>query len=481
METEQPDRKRRVYLLNPKELTPETIAVAFAKTSRSPLSFREIAAELTDAKSAQFNEKWVVGYGHASVAEHAVLHVAVENASRLAIECIESNRLVSYTEKSTRYQTWDADNFYLPLELERSSLKSLYTDTCRLLLDTYLDSLQVLREITGQRYPREEGESQAAYDRRLRARYVDVSRFLLPASCLANVGITANARALEHALQKMLSHPLEEARSIGLEIKKVAQAELPSLVKYAESVPYLVGTASDLTIEVDRLSAKGSISSPDWCRLLAWDADGEARVLTAALYRFGNQPFEVILTQVKNMDSRQRTDLAYRLLSKMGEHDIPLRELEHTSYTFDVLMDQGAYFEVKRHRMMTQTAQRLEPEQGFAIPRLIVEAGFKEPYCQAMEAAQAAYREIAKENPFAASYVVPNAYNRRVLLTFNLREAYHFCQLRSASNAHFSARRVARRIAELIRSVHPALAAFMRLPEDENWQSIQENYFAQIS
>jgi len=480
METEQLDRKRQIYLLNPKELTPETIAVAFAKTSRSPLSFRDIAAELTDEKSAQFNEKWVVGYGHSSVAEHAVLHVAVENVSRLAIECIESNRLVSYTEKSTRYQTWNADNFYLPAELEQSPLKSLYIETCRFLLNTYLDSLKALQEITEQRCPQLEGESQSAYDRRLRARYVDVSRFLLPASCLANVGITANARALEHALQKMLSHPLEEVRSIGLEIKKVAQAELPSLVKYAESIPYLVDTASDLTVEAGRLPEKESIS-PDWCRLLAWDADGEARVLAAALYRFGNQPFEAILAQVENMDSRQRTDLAYRLLGKMDEHDIPLRELEHTSYTFDVLMDQGAYFEVKRHRMMTQTAQRLEPDQGFAIPRLVVEAGFKEPYCRAMEAAQAAYREIAKENPFAASYIIPNAYNRRVLLTFNLREAYHFCQLRSASNAHFSARRVARRIAELIRSVHPALAAFLRLPEDENWQSIQENYFAQIS
>src|SRR5512135_2411342 len=109
---------RRIYLLSPRELSPETIAVAFAKTSRSPESFDEIAAGLTDEKSAKFHEKWVVGYGHASVAEHAVLHVAFENVSRLAIECIESNRLASYTEKSTRYQRWGADNFHVPPELE---------------------------------------------------------------------------------------------------------------------------------------------------------------------------------------------------------------------------------------------------------------------------------------------------------------------------------------------------------------------------
>ena len=81
--------EREIYLLSPRALSPETIAVAFAKTSRSPETFRAIAAELSDEKSAQFHEKWVVGYGHASVAEHAVLHIAFENVSRLAIESIE--------------------------------------------------------------------------------------------------------------------------------------------------------------------------------------------------------------------------------------------------------------------------------------------------------------------------------------------------------------------------------------------------------
>src|SRR3970040_1336856 len=99
----------QVYLLDPKNLSPETIAVTFAKTSRSPQSFREIAAELNDEKSAEFHEKWVVGYGHASVAEHAVLHIAFENVSRLAIEAIESNRLPSHTGKSNPSKKEDPD------------------------------------------------------------------------------------------------------------------------------------------------------------------------------------------------------------------------------------------------------------------------------------------------------------------------------------------------------------------------------------
>ena len=59
----------RVYTLD--DLPPEVVAVAFAKTSRVPDSFDEIARELSEADSSRFHEKWVIGYGHASVAEHA--------------------------------------------------------------------------------------------------------------------------------------------------------------------------------------------------------------------------------------------------------------------------------------------------------------------------------------------------------------------------------------------------------------------------
>ena len=236
---------RQIYLLSPKELSPETIAVAFAKTSRSPESFREIAAELSDESSARFHEKWVVGYGHASVAEHAVLHIALENVSRLAVECIESNRLASYTEKSTRYQKWDTDNFFIPSELDGHPLRETYIQACKCLFDTYLQSIIPARSLVEKQNTRREKESEEAYDRRIRSQYVDSCRFLLPAASLANLGLTANARVLEHSISKMLSHPLAEVRQIGEEIKQVAQAEVPTLVKYADTLPYLVETAQN--------------------------------------------------------------------------------------------------------------------------------------------------------------------------------------------------------------------------------------------
>src|SRR5512134_3562940 len=264
--------EREIYLLSPRSLSPETIAVAFAKTSRSPESFRAIAAELSDEKSAQFHEKWVVGYGHASVAEHAVLHIAFENVSRLAIESIEGNRLASYTEKSTRYQKWGPDDFFIPSELDGHPLRDAYIYTIRLLFKAYADSLDPVRSLVLERFSRRENESDEAWDRRIRSKYVDVCRFLLPAASLANVGMTANARVLENMIRKMLSHELMEVRAIGEKVKEVAKSETPTLVKYADAVPYLIETINEFSMNPPAFPlGEGDAVAEDWCTLISYD------------------------------------------------------------------------------------------------------------------------------------------------------------------------------------------------------------------
>lgn len=469
--------KRRVYLLDPQELSPETIAVAFAKTSRSPQSFMETVAELNEEKSAEFHEKWVVGYGHASVAEHAVLHIAIENISRLAVETLESNRLASYTEKSSRYQKWDTDSFFIPQELIGHKLEHLYKTTCQKLFQAYENSLGEVRKVVIHELPRQQDETDSAWERRLRTEYVDVCRFFLPASALANVGMTINARGLEHSLCKMLSHPLSEVKALGEEIKSISLAEVPTLVKYASPLPYLDQTNHALKAISASIPPSGSPNN-DWCQLVLADPDGEDRVLAAVIYSCSNYSYAQSLAFIRSSSAEDRQKLVETLLNKLDCHDIPPRELEYTSYTFDITLDQGAYFELKRHRMMTQTPQPLTALLGYAIPRRITIAGAEGQYCKIMDDIKEAYRTLASFNPEVASYIVPNAFNRRVLLKTNLRNLFHLISLRTASNAHFSMRRVAHRMAEIIRGSSPSLGNFMQTPSQETWQEIEGKYFS---
>ncbi len=321
--------ERQVYLLNPKDLSPETIAVAFAKTSRSPESFREIAAELSAAAAAQFHERWVVGYGHASVAEHAVLHIAVENLSRLAIECLESNRLASYTEKSTRYQMWGPEDFFTPPAVAASRHAELYRQTCRRLFAVYQETLEPVRRLMESQHPRRAGETEAKWEGRLRSKYVDHCRFLLPAAALANVGVTANARTLESAIRKLLSHPLEEARAVGEAIKQVAQAETPTLVKYAEVAPYQVETAAALTRAARSGAGRPPAAAAVTAALIDYDPQAEDKFLAACLYRYGGASLAECRAVVAGLEAAQRAALADEALGRLGKFDQPLRELEH--------------------------------------------------------------------------------------------------------------------------------------------------------
>src|SRR5688572_14697482 len=305
--------EREIYLLSPRALSPETIAVAFAKTSRAPESFREIASELSDEKSAKFHEKWVVGYGHASVAEHAVLHIAFENVSRVAIEAIEGNRLASYTEKSTRYQKWGQADFTIPPELDTHPLRDEFIKIVRLLFSTYAESLEPVKNLIVDKVVRKENESDEAFDRRIRSQYVDRCRCLLPAAANANVGMTANARAIEMMIRKMLSHPLEEAKQIGEKVKEVSKAETPTLVKYADANPYLVEAIEELTKRPSEIENQ----KWEWCSLIDYDKDGENKILAAALYRFNEMPYETALAYIKSL--KEKEALAQTLLGKLDK------------------------------------------------------------------------------------------------------------------------------------------------------------------
>ena len=468
------DLNRRVYRLSPSQFSAETIAVTFAKTSRSPEAFDVIAAGLNDEKSAQFSEKWIVGYGHSSVAEHAVLHLALENVSRLAIETIEANRLASYTEKSTRYQEWDPKAYVTPPEIQGSPFEAQYKALMDKLFQIYAEALAALRPWGEANTPRRDNESEKAWENRARVKSVDVARFLLPSAAMANVGLTINARALEYAIKKMLSSELEEVRLIGAEVKAVATQELPTLVKYADPIAFLPPLREKARSFANQID---TVYGTPWCDLRPVEEGAEDKILAAVLYRFGDDSYQVCLDQVLNMPLAEKQDLVDAMFEGMTVFDVPIRELEYADLTFSLIMDQGAYFEFKRHRMMTQTVQDLTTRLGYALPKAITEAGFEARYQEAMNAAAVLFDKLTAWNPHVAAYVVPNAYNRRVLCRANLRELFHFIKLRCAKNAHFSIQRVGWGMLEKVQPYFPFLSEKIQVKGSHTSQELKAEFF----
>ena len=446
----------RIYPL--KEIPEEITAVAFAKTSRSPEAFDKIAAELNADSSSKFHDKWVVGYGHSSVAEHAVAHLAAENISRLAVECIESNRLGSYTEKSTRYQQLDKEHTHLPEEIKGTPLERDYNDALSSLFSTYEKSISALMDYYSSQSKPEPGREKA-HEIKLKTIAMDSARFLLPNSTLANVGITMNARALEYALTKMLSSPLAEVRKAGAMLRDAGKEVLPTLLKRADENPALINFQN----EVRKQSLP--FSSPVGSRhvqIVHYDRNALENLSASILYRWSGLSYDDALKHVKSSKPSSAMEMFKSVTARFPEGLKPVRELEHISYTFDLLMDQGAYYEFKRHRMMTISAQEPAISLGYRIPEDIEKCGMRKEFAEAMKESAECFSKIEAPHPFAAGYIATNAHYRRVLATMNLRELATFIRLRSAPFAHFTIRELAIEMLGELRKIHPEFAEFIK-------------------
>jgi thymidylate synthase ThyX len=460
----QPQKEKyepRIYPLDPRELTEEQIAVIFAMTSRRPEPFDQIREMVTTEKASDFHERWVLNYGHASVAEHAIIHMAVENISRLSCDSLEDNRLAAYTEKSSRYQIIPPGYYHVPAELNDHSLLKFYIEICDRLFALYQELLEntraYLRTVRHQR----EGERDSAHDLRLRREAIDSCRFILPAATLTNVGVSINARSLENAIRKLLSSDLIEENILGEQLKEQGRKVTPTLIKYAERNRYLVDTLQAQRAEAIPLTHP--VASKADATLVHYDPNAELKVASAFLYRYAHQPYEQIWERVNSMSSSERRAIIHQALSRLDSHDQPIRETELPYYTFDIVLDYGAFREFKRHRMQTYIPQPLTIELGYVVPPLLEDAGLHGLFDQAMSVAEDGYASLERDLPLVASYLVTHAHRRRVLSTMNLRECYHLFKLRTQSTAHFSLVSVMQKALDEAKKVHPVLFEYLQL------------------
>ena len=465
---------RRIYPLSPRDLTEEQLAVVFAMTSRRPEPFDEIALQVTQEKAANFHERWVLGYGHASVAEHAVLHVAVENVSRLACDTLEDNRLASYTEKSSRFQILPQGYYHVPTELEDfPDLKDLFCRTCDNLFTAYEGLLDGLGSYLRTVRPQRGKERDSSYNLRLRRESIDSCRFILPASTLTNVGVTMNARSMEHAITKLLSSDLEEERDLGHDLKERGRDITPTLIKYADFNPYLAA-ARGVQEERGLSAADGSSEEEIGARLVSQDTEADVKLAAALLYRYSDAAYEEAWNNARNMAPEQRWALVGECLKDLGPHDPLPREFEMVDYTFEMVMDYGAYREFKRHRMQSYVPQPLTVAHGTLVPALITRAGLQDRFDQAVQEAEAGFWKLRESHPTVAPYLVTHAHKRRILTKVNARECFHLFKLRTQGQAHFSIRQAMDKALKLAVEAHPWLFRYLPLRKRPDWWPFSE-------
>jgi thymidylate synthase ThyX len=458
-------------------LPEEVVAVLFAYYSRRAAGLRESLSTMlfedegeldghgqagqpfarASEKARAFHEKWVVGYGHQSVAEHAIVHLALENVSIIASKAIEDARLASYTEKSTRYVKFDAASLFVPGDMEEHEL-DLYRASCGQLYDLYEELVHLVTVHVGGRASAD--TSFAA----VKAQALDACRGLLPAGTRTSLGLTVNARELAHILQKLAVHPLPEVRTMGSEMKAAALPVVPTLLKYTEPSSYLA-------THMERL--RGGLPTQ---RVVDFDLRpvvamaghslvNRERIVRALLAELGDEHGgnNTADCLARMMTMGDRMHLIEAVLDGRGPHDRAPRAFEAVTYQVRLRLDYGAYRDLQRHRMLSPSSGLLTAALGHDVPELIRAVGEEDRYNAALRVAADAWKKLAKRNAEQAQYAVPLAFKFNVFWTINLREVFHVIELRSAKQGHPSYRRIAQDLYRVICDVDPWLIPLIRV------------------
>src|SRR6266536_5563682 len=180
---------------------PEIQAYAMAKYSRSALSMKESLKEISAQKAEKFLNTFYFQYGHRSIADLAHIALAIERLSILAAIVVADEQRWDGQERSTRYQDFRKSGYYTPdfgtderaLELYQQTVGGLFSDYETLSEKTF----HYLKDIT----PKPAEMKQEAYERTLKARAFDISRYLLPLATNTSLGEIVNARTLETQIE----------------------------------------------------------------------------------------------------------------------------------------------------------------------------------------------------------------------------------------------------------------------------------------
>ena len=488
---------------------PEIQAYAMAKYSRSALSMKESLREISAQKAEKFLNTFYFQYGHRSIADLAHIALAVERLSILAAIELADEQRWDGQERSTRYQDFKKSGYYVPdfgpAGRDNDEARTLYRETLDFLFAEYqalsAHMTQHLINIT----PKPADMKQEAYERTLKARAFDITRYLLPLATNTSLGEIVNARTLETQVAHLLSHTHKEVRVLGESLKKAAtsaaynvnaeslkklvdeirainpelgaraEQELlhevrvaPTLVKYADPNPYEMETRRELRQAARELMKSESVAPSKAIVELLDEEPLEVEIATTLLYEHCHHSYRQVRQALQVSGERFRREIIDLGLRHRGKHDEMLRGFRAgQQFRFDILMDTGGFRDMHRHRRCIQVMQPFTTQHGYEMLLDVEDAGMRHRYDTAMRRTQAAIEKLAARNAPEAEensqYAIPLAYRKRALFKMDFAEAVYISELRTTPAGHVSYRNVAYAMYEAVARKHPALAKYFRV------------------
>ena len=485
---------------------PEIQAYAMAKYSRSALSMKESLKEISQQKAEKFLNTFYFQYGHRSIADLAHIALAIEKLSILAAIAAADEQRWDGQERSTRYQDFKKSGYFTPDFADDQEAAALYRKAVSDLFAEYESLSERMVLYLASIVPKPADMKQEAYERTLRARAFDISRYLLPLATNTSLGEIVNARTLESQVSHLLSHTHKEVRHLGELLKRAAtspaynvnqealrelvsqiralspelgaraEQELlrevrvaPTLVKYADPNPYEIETRRELRQIAAELMGNLQVDQAPLVDLLD-EEPLEVELAATLIYEHSRYPYRQIRSAVGAAGERIRREIIDTGLRHRGKHDEVLRAFcAGQQFRFDILMDIGGYRDMHRHRRCIQIGQDFTTLHGYDTPEEVNAAGVSENYHSAMQRAAEAVLRLAqarsRESEESSQYAIPLAFRKRTLFKMDFAEAVYISELRTTPAGHSSYRNVAYAMYEAVAKKYPALTQYFRVTD----------------
>lgn len=460
-------------------LPEEFIATLFAWVSRSSKSFKEhlkialkeqdIKGTLDtfkelDEKARVFHEKWTVGYGHSSVAEHAVAHVGIESVSRLASAELElANPFLSITEYSQRYQKPERGKWHNPLTDTNSNSVNKIDDFYHKCFDSYQELVIGIYTHLHEKLKKERAETGSITQKELLAiekLAFEDARYVLPLSMHTQLGMTANGRAWRDTLANLGNSNHDESVKLADDLRTEITKVLPVLLKYATPSQYQVNVKK----RMKKWFGLNNDSHKPRNDVQLYSVKQESQVIDDIIglldLENDNMPFEVgQFLADRYTDKETKAKVIQDLIFEMKHFDTAPDVFKHVRYSATFAVSEANWHQLLRHNRMTDfTFGEATPHFGITIPPRIVEAGLTHIVKDIAQDSKDLYNKLVDQGfEEEAQYVVLNTHKRPIYASFSLWEAYHLINLRTSDEAQWDIRQTFEELFKQISMVHPLL------------------------
>ncbi len=488
-----------------KNLPPELTGGLLARYSRAPYSLRlTLLNEFLDEsgnpsaqKGSELMDRVLNAFGDDSVGELEGAHVGFERVSQLLTKVIEDKRIGgSPIEQSTRYVRYDQRDkqgnwpYLRPQGIREAGFLPQFESLCDSAFDIYSRAVPLISEIFKRQLPESEFEIEVERDSRktkvkksdlksdieakafktayaftIRCAALDVSRCVLPASTLTQLGLYGNGRYFANLITALKSSNLYEAQSKGNDLEEQLKTHIPTFIKRAKADPRKEERDNDMYLLASNLINSSKIPEAENAKVtLLLPRDIETAFLCDTLFPYTNLSVNQINHIVTRLHPEEKTKIIETYVGVRDSRRNRTGRAAETGYpfTFEIVGGFAEYRDLERHRMMTQQRQLLTTKLGFEIPFEIAEVGLTSEVEDLIGKSNEIYTTLnIAELRGEAQYATLFNHQIRFMMGMNLRELQHLTELRSQPAGHFSYRAVAQEMARQAITSNPWIAPML--------------------